>query len=58
MDRQPVLNVVEERTSGYITRKTLESFLQARYPNVASLDEFHIKVGSNLAGQLRTKVTE
>jgi hypothetical protein len=44
MARQPVHNVVEERTSGYITRKKLELFLQAKYPNVLSVDEFDIKV--------------
>jgi len=43
MARQPKHNVVEEKTSGYITRKKLEAFLQERYPNVSSIDEFDIK---------------
>jgi hypothetical protein len=48
MARQPVHNVVEERTSGYITRKKLETFLQARYPHVSSVVDFDIRVRLSL----------
>jgi hypothetical protein len=44
MARQAVLNSVEEKTTGYITREKLVAFLRARYPNVSSVDEFDIKV--------------
>jgi len=44
MTRQPIHNVVEERTSGYITREKLETFLQKKYPDVSSVDEFAIEV--------------
>lgn len=43
MTRHPVLNVVEERTSGYITQEKLEEFLKARF-QVSLLDDFHIRV--------------
>jgi hypothetical protein len=58
MTRQPVHHVVEERTSGYITRAELESFLQARYPSVASIDEFDIKVCPQLPRQNETHIAE
>ena len=44
MARPPTHNVVEEKTSGYLTRQTLEAFLPERYPHVSSIDEFDIKV--------------
>lgn len=44
MPRQTKHNVVEERTSGYITRKQLELFLQQKYPAVSSVDDFAIEV--------------
>jgi hypothetical protein len=43
MARHPKHNVVEARTSGYITREKLETFLKAKF-KVSSLTEFDIKV--------------
>jgi hypothetical protein len=43
MARHPKHNVVEARTSGYITQEKLETFLKERF-KVSSLDEFEIKV--------------
>ncbi|KAI4920427.1 hypothetical protein J4E85_009194 [Alternaria conjuncta] len=42
MPRQPVHNVVEEKTSGYITKEKLEIFLHDRFPDVSPMDEFAI----------------
>jgi len=47
MTRQRIHNVVEERTSGYITREKLETFLQKKYPDVSSVKEFAIEEKRN-----------
>jgi hypothetical protein len=43
MPRHREQHIVEERTSGYITRKRLEDFLGKRY-NVATFEDFEITV--------------
>jgi hypothetical protein len=54
MARHPKHNVVEARTSGYIAREKLETFLKAKF-KVSSLTEFEIKV---CPATMRTRASE